>query len=67
MLEESPVNPSDGSSDGTNDVPPVGALIGDSLEGITSGSFRRLSLVKCLNLHLELQKMSKLGLMMELS
>ena len=42
MLEESPLNPSDGSPDGSNDGPPGGALPGDSLEGITCVSFRRL-------------------------
>ena len=42
MLEESHLNPSDGFTDGTNDGPPGGALIGASLEGITCGSLRRL-------------------------
>ena len=42
MLEESPLNPSDGPPDGPNDGPPRGALIGASLEGITCGSFRRI-------------------------
>ena len=42
MLEESPLNPSDGYTDGPNDGPPGGALLGSSLVGITCGSFRRL-------------------------
>ena len=42
MLEESPLNPSDGSPDGPNDVPPGYELLGASLEGITRGSFRTL-------------------------
>ena len=42
MLYESPLNASYGSPDGTNDGPPVGALLGASLELITCGYFRRL-------------------------
>ena len=42
LLEESPLNLSDVSPDGTNDGPPGGALLGASLEGITCGSLRRL-------------------------
>ena len=42
MLYESPLNPSDGSLDGSNDGPPGGAFLGVSLEGITCGSFRSL-------------------------
>ena len=42
MLEESPLNTSDGSPDGTNDAPPGGALLEASLEVITCGSFTRL-------------------------
>ena len=42
MLEESPLNTSDGSPNGSNDGPPEGAFLGASLEGITSVSFRRL-------------------------
>ena len=42
MLEESPLNPSDGSPDGTNYGPPGGALLGASLEGITCVSFRSI-------------------------
>ena len=41
MLEESPMNTSDGSTDGPNDGTPVFELLGASLEGITFGSFRR--------------------------
>ena len=42
LLEESPLNTSDGSPDSPNDSPPGGAFLGASLEGITCGSFRRL-------------------------
>ena len=42
MLEKTPLNPSDGSPDGTNDGPPGGALLGALIEEINCGSFRRL-------------------------
>ena len=42
MLDESPLNPSYGSSDGPNDGPTGGVLLGASLEGITCEYFRRI-------------------------
>ena len=42
MLEESPLNLSDGSPYVLNDGPSGGTLLGSSIEIITCGSFRRL-------------------------
>ena len=42
LLGEYPTNPSDASPDSSNDIPIEDALLGASLEGINSGSLRRL-------------------------